>query len=304
MTAVIRTRAWPSIVIFAGLLGTSAGAFAQAPATGNEAEAKRLYDEGFRLGRDEGHWCDAIDPFTKSQALNPTAKTLANTGVAQEKCGQLIEARLTFATFVDQYGNAPEGQQLIERVRAYLDSLDQRIPKVKLNATGLLPTDRLELDGEPVDPKYAAEYIAVNPGKHIVTVVRDTGVAMTEEFTIAERENRVPEFSVPPPCADEDKDGKCDEQCVDRNLDGKCDKDQCSDWDNNKQICLDETGESEGGGIFSEPVFWIVGGAVVAAGVILAIVLSSSPKDEKPTPDDFGGPFKPTGGNATALTSF
>ncbi|MCA9602862.1 MAG: hypothetical protein KC417_12590, partial [Myxococcales bacterium] len=53
----------------------------------------------------------------------------------------------------------------------------------------------------------------------------------------------------------------------------------------------------ESGGLLKSPVFWVVMGAVVVAGVVTAVLLSSSTADAKPTDD-------PVTGRAVTLVSF
>ncbi|MEZ4255372.1 MAG: hypothetical protein R3A78_06600 [Polyangiales bacterium] len=291
--AILALTALPSLVFAQG----------RGPSAADEEAAARESDRGRDLAREE-KWCDAVGAFQKSYDLAPTPNKIVNIGIALDKCGRLMDAKNTFERYLE---TAPTGETA-SRVKSFLETLSQRIPQIRISTTGLLPDDKLALDGAAVDPAKVEQYLPVNPGEHTVTVERATGIAKRESFSVTEGEHRLVEIAVPPPCPDENHDNKCDTPCVDHDLDGKCDKDTCSDWDEEAQVCRDEAGSAaggtDGGSIFDEPVFWIVAGVVVAAGLAIGtyLIIDGLSSDEKCASSDFGGCFKPSA-SSSALTN-
>ncbi|MCA9580734.1 MAG: hypothetical protein KC416_03000 [Myxococcales bacterium] len=300
-------KAWilgRALLLFCSLVSVwGSQAHAQVAATAaEEREANERTKEGAAL-MEADKACEAVKKFEESMELFPDPRKLINIGLANEKCGNLVESRTAFQTFVGEHGgNYPS--DFVEKVQSKLDQLAPRIPQIKLLIQGIEgETVQIRLDGQDLPAETSiGEYIAVNPGKHTVEVHRNTGLAKREQFEVADWERRQVEFVVPPPCQDLDQDNKCDEMCTDRDLNGTCDKDECSGtWNEKRKICVVDRDEESS--IVDEPVFWIVTGAVVVAGLAVGAYFIIDSQIETPEPATStwpNGPFKVS----NALTTF
>jgi hypothetical protein len=176
----MRTLSW----LLAALLWTlAASAPAAAQATPSPAElslARQEFVAGVEAAR-SGAWQQAFDRFQRSYALYPHAETLFNLAGAERRLGQLVAAAESYRAYLrhDETATAPDNRAYALKA---LDELAASVGHVVLRVAGVLSTDRVALDGVPLNRAALSAELPVDPGKHVVTVHRDGNEVLRREF--------------------------------------------------------------------------------------------------------------------------
>ena len=128
----------------------------------------------------------ALVEFQRSLALSGGVDLLFNIGRTYQEMGRYAEA----AGVIDEYLRrardlTPERRQEVTRM---LTSLRGFIAHLRVRVTPVDAT--VALDGEPVDRARLAGSLAVNPGRHVVTVQRPGFTTRAEPVVVASGETR------------------------------------------------------------------------------------------------------------------
>ena len=158
--------------------------------------ASTLKQQGVKAAQ-EKNWQVARERFEQSYALDPRPLTLFNLAVAQEHTDRLVEARESYALFLEQSA-ATDSEQFRKLARAAIPMLDKAIPTLQLRPTGLAAGDAIELDGRAVD---ATAPLALDPGSHTVVVRRGREPIIERSVTVARGARDELELAIPPPPA-------------------------------------------------------------------------------------------------------
>ena len=178
-------RIRPLLVLVALALGTPR-AFAD--------QANTLKQQGLKAAQDK-NWEVARQRFEQSYALDPRPLTLFNLAVAQEHTGQLLAARESYAAFLEQA--APGENETFRRLaRDAIPTLDKAIPTLRIRATGLVPADVVEVDGQ--DATIDAP-IPLDPGSHTVAVRRGREAIAQRTVALTRGRRDEVELAVPAP---------------------------------------------------------------------------------------------------------
>jgi hypothetical protein len=164
-----------------------------ARATGAEAQAQLLFNQGVEAAR-ESRWSDARAAFERAYGLSPRPVVLINLAGAEARTGQLMRAARNYRRILEGTPS-PDNAAFRKAAREVLPTLEARIPRIRLYASGLGPTDVVEIDGDTVAPGQVADPHLVDPGPHTV-VVKRLGVERARvAFSLAEGESHY--MSVP-----------------------------------------------------------------------------------------------------------
>lgn len=225
---------------------------AQAQSASEQALARDQFRTGVAAARG-GHWEEAVDAFQRSLELAPRPMTMMNLAGALVQVGRLVEAAEAYRMFLAE-ATSGAAARVRGEAQSQLEALEPQIPHVRLHIFELADSDVVQLDEYQLSPAAIDAPLPVDPGHHVVTVSRNGTVLTTRELDIAAAEEATVEMRVdalPPP------------------------EDVVTPPDPLAPV----PPASGGGSVFDDPVFWIVGG-VVLAGLIgggIAIGVATQP---------------------------
>lgn len=161
----------PHVLLLSALLASGAmtlprDALAQAPSAANEAERKRLYEEGLALA-DTGDWAAALERFRRVVAIRSAPRALYTMAQAEERIGQLATAMATYRRALAD-AKAAKDTEVGDAASAAITSLDPRVPRIDLEVPAGVNDATASLDGRTVAAETAS--LEVNPGEHIIAV--------------------------------------------------------------------------------------------------------------------------------------
>ena len=132
-----------------------------------DARARALFEEGTRLV-DAGDLAGALNRYRAAYEVVPRAMLLRNIGAVLVELDRRSEAANAFAEYLAQSDVEPEWIAEVERVLARLDA---SLGRLRLRVDG--GRVNVRLDGVPVGASPLDRVIRVDPGTHLVTVVRE-----------------------------------------------------------------------------------------------------------------------------------
>jgi hypothetical protein len=199
--------AWLALLSLGGI------ARAQEPTGADIERARALFVQGVEATRAE-RWEAARIAFERSLAIVDLPNTRLNLASAQAHTGRLVAAVENYRRFLTEATGAAE--RFRADAEAALAAVEPRIPRLRLRLRGLLPSDRLEVDGRALSREEAASAVPLDPGQHTVDVVRDGAVVARATFPLEEGvEREMPVAVLPRPATapapgdeDDDRDGR------------------------------------------------------------------------------------------------
>lgn len=208
--------------------------------------ANELYKSGHERVKSDD-WEGARDAFARAWALYPQPVILANLAGAEVQTGRLVEATEHYRQlFKNTTGLSPAEVEIAKKA---MERVEARLPHLRVTVANLRAADAVEIDGAPL-PRAAldADY-PVDPGTHVVRVVRDGSEEARGEVALAEGETKALRLVAPSVTAAPAP-----------------------------LIVTRPRAGDERGGIFGSPWFWVATGVVVVgagAAVCLAAVCRS-----------------------------
>lgn len=164
----------------------AAGRAAAEPTDAEKEAARILFTEGKEL-RDAGKVADSLDRFARAYDLAATPITALELGRTHAMLGHLVEARRLYRSIEALEIKPSESEKSsAARVEAkqLAQALDARIPTIVIAVVGDDALDSVTLDGKALDPTKLSSPIAIDPGKHVITVrgktERTTSVVVAE----------------------------------------------------------------------------------------------------------------------------
>lgn len=116
---------------------------------------------------ERGKWEDALREFEEAYALDPQPLNLYDVAQARLKTRRFRAASEAFARLVESPGLS---QVQRDRAREGVATAREHVGKVRVSSPAGRPTDTLTVDGAAVR---VDESIEVDPGRHVVRVVRE-----------------------------------------------------------------------------------------------------------------------------------
>ncbi|UJR81103.1 hypothetical protein [Sandaracinus amylolyticus] len=157
--------------------------------------ARSLYEDGVRAARAR-RWPEARGAFERSYALYPRPITLMNLAGAQRQTGRLVAASESYRRFLRD-ASERERRDYGAAIESALGGIDAQIAHATLRIEGLDPGDRVQLDGEALDPRALGTEIALDPGEHRVVIARTEQTLLDHPFTLREGERTEVALEVP-----------------------------------------------------------------------------------------------------------
>ncbi|MEI8255186.1 MAG: hypothetical protein WCJ30_05880, partial [Deltaproteobacteria bacterium] len=181
-------------------LGAPAHAQTAAP-TPPSANEIALAREQSRIGVEaarQQRWTEAREAFERSYRLYPRTLTLLNLAGAQVESGQLVEGTESYRRFLQEATSGPAAAQRDAAQHALMDA-EARIPRLRVAAAGLLASDQLLLDGQAVSHAALGAQLPVDPGPHVLAVLRNGTDIVHTSFSVEPRGTRDVSLTVPAP---------------------------------------------------------------------------------------------------------
>jgi len=157
-----------------------------ADASAGPDEAARLFREG-RAAMKAEDYASAAEKLARSQQLDPSPGTLLNLALCEEKLGQLGKAWTHIQAVLEVL---PPGDPRRPIAEEKAGALKVRVPWIVLELDDSVADNAtIQLDDRRLQPPELSHPIAVDPGRHKVTVSTATGT--TEEVVdISEGETK------------------------------------------------------------------------------------------------------------------
>ena len=135
------------------------------------AIARALFKQGVEFAASR-QWDEAADAFERSLKLSPRPITVFNLAGAQAATGRIVAGIENYRRFI-RSANAPRYSGYVRAARSAIAELEPKQARLQLEVRGLQVTDRVTLDGRPLDLASVGVPIPVDPGAHEAAVHRD-----------------------------------------------------------------------------------------------------------------------------------
>ena len=199
------------------------------------AEARTLFVSGQR-DVDAGRWADAVDNFERAYELSGVPTALYNLGFALRALGRHRDSRDAFDRLIREHPDFDA--ERLEQAEVYLDEAKSRVAVIEILALADALRYRISFDGQRVeDDGDRPISIDTDPGSHTLSVRHSDSAPFLWEGNVSEGELLSVTYE---PTEDDDESGG---------------------------------GEEEGSSVFESPWFWVITGAIVAAGAGVGLFL-------------------------------
>ncbi|MFO0758945.1 MAG: tetratricopeptide repeat protein [Byssovorax sp.] len=277
-------------------LALSAGAASAAPSAKDKNDARALVTDAKKAIK-EKRFADAEKALRSADELDPSPQNKIDLGQVLAEQGKLVDASKVLHSVADAADTSPAGKKAQDAAKKALKELEPKIPWIQVEVTGPGEGTKVvvKLDGAEVD---ATADIAADLGDHQVSVSADGFQPADKSLKLTEGAHEHLSFALAPaPSSKETKSGGTlvpgiiglgvgavglglgigfGVMALGQTEDAKknCTGNICS------PAAADDISASKTSGNVSTAGF-IIGGAGVAAGVVLLIALGGGKKDEK-----------------------
>lgn len=225
-----------------------------AQSASEQSLARDQFREGVRASREQ-QWPEAVEAFQRSLELAPRPMTMMNLAGALAQVGQLVEAAEAYRMFLSE-AQSGAAARVRGEAQTQLDALEARIPHVRLQIHGRLDSDTVTLDEYQLSAAAVGSPLPVDPGEHTLTITRDGFDPRAVTFTAQEGVQSEVVLEAWPDLSASPHEGEGDPLAPPPPQDGNH-------------------------SIFDEPLFWILGGVilagVIAAGIGIGFATQSAP---------------------------
>lgn len=172
---------WRALLLLAILV---TGLPLQAQTDAELEQGRALYRDGLSLEA-AGDWAGALQKFEQVARVRLTPQVRFHIARCKEYLGRWTEALGDYrlAEYEATQIGAKEQSQIAE-ARALLE---ERVPKLVINAVDGSQVSRLSLDGVELGRSRLGAQLAVNPGPHRITVVYTGGASRNVDVNVQER---------------------------------------------------------------------------------------------------------------------
>ena len=150
------------------------------------AAARALFEQGVAATR-EGRWDDAGAAFERSYAIAARPSTLLNLAGVQARRGRLVEASEAYRRVLTDAERGERGQRLRDQATTELEGLLPRLAHVTIRLREpARPGDAFLLDDAPLNAALVGIDTPMDPGDHVVVLLREGAPAGRASFTAQE----------------------------------------------------------------------------------------------------------------------
>ncbi|HZO14716.1 MAG TPA: hypothetical protein VFB62_15690, partial [Polyangiaceae bacterium] len=151
------------------------------PTAGELSTARQLFSEGIAAERAQ-RWEDALKLFRKVATIAPSPVVRFHVGLNAEKTGHWVEGVNAFQLAVRD-ANKKGDDEVASKAAAELERLQPRVPRVVINVPDDAADLSIEIDGKPVRASLAGTPVFVDPGGRRI-VVRAKNYDKASEHTV------------------------------------------------------------------------------------------------------------------------
>ena len=167
-------------IILVGCFASGAHAQTSAPSASEMALGREQFASGMYHARAE-RWAEASAAFERAYTLTHRPAILINLATAQAQTGRPVEAAESLRQFLRDDHEVGERRTAAE---AALAELLPEIPHATLTVAGLAVGDELRLDEGSLSRAVLGSPLPIDPGPHVVTVVRGGATLVRSTFVI------------------------------------------------------------------------------------------------------------------------
>lgn len=162
------------------------GLDAHAQAPGEIALAREQFTVGVEAAR-AANWPQALAAFERSYALYAHPETLFNIAGARQKLGQLVAASEAYRSYLRNPATASDTTRRAQ-AEARLAEITPEIARVGIRVEGLVEGDVLRLDDRELSRAALDADLPIDPGQHRLRLLAGSEVVGETEFAIHARE--------------------------------------------------------------------------------------------------------------------
>jgi hypothetical protein len=176
-----------SIAMAAATLLCAATAAAD-PTSTEIAVGRKLFKEAVELENAQ-RWAEAAEKIRGAIAIKDTPGLRFHLARCEEEQGRLVEALIEYGRAEDLMRGGISAPDVVPLLKPARESLEQRVPSLKLILPGDVPSPGIEVNGVALAPSVAGEPAPLNPGRYRV-VVRAFGRQPFERDVVLELGSR------------------------------------------------------------------------------------------------------------------
>lgn len=182
------------------LLVVSTRGAAQTPNDAAAKNAARTLAQSGKTRFEAGDFAGALQALEEAEKYFRAPTITRMRALTLEKLGRLTEAKRVHRQLVDEKlpeRAPPEFVRAQEESQKSLESLETRIPRLRISLAHAPLGTKVTLDGSPLDPA-ASEAVRVDPGKHTVEVTPPSGEKLSRDVDLAEQADERIAFDLAP----------------------------------------------------------------------------------------------------------
>jgi hypothetical protein len=180
-----------ALALAGGALLCPRAAEAQQVSEADRQGARDLWQQGYQL-QQAGQYAEALDKFTRAQAVFSAPTNLLHMAECQAQLGLLVESAETYRGLINLAlpANAPPAFSAAQtQGKAELQQVEARIPKVVVQVTPPnLPGLSVTIDGQPMNVALVGVERPIDPGPHKILVGAPGYARLEGAVTIKEKE--------------------------------------------------------------------------------------------------------------------
>jgi len=166
------------------LFVTTVATLVAPPAHAQEADATRLYNEGWRLYK-EKQYAEACPLLERSLAASPKIRTRGALALCYEDTGRLASAYTTWRAVADQAREAGAVEApTLKRAVQKSEQLLPRITRVVFQVVDSPANLQVQLDGRPLAAAELGAPVPVDPGEHRIDAKAPDRVDWRGSFSV------------------------------------------------------------------------------------------------------------------------
>jgi len=261
---------------FTPLALTATAEVAQAQDERDTATARSLFEQGVELA-DKGDWAGAADRFERSDRLRHSPVVAYNLANAWVELGRLVEAAELLRQIEKEEGAKPGVKK---DARALLSQLEPRIATLVVEVESQPAPKDVRVNDRPFPEEAMGVPTPIDPGSVVVTVTDPKGAVLWSkrvEVTPGGQERIT--ITMPKPVEPAPAVVPTPRETAQRSQEPQPTADAYDDGD-----LVDDEDKA----FYEEPWVWVGAGAVIAVGVVVAVLLASGGSDSKEPTEPMG----------------
>jgi hypothetical protein len=167
------------------------------PSGKERARARRLFEEAAEL-ENAREWSLAAEKLSEALGIVETPGLRYHLAFCQEARSLMVEALANYDRAEQLIAAGNKAPDVVELLVPKRDALRLRVPKLRVSAQRPAAVERVAIDGILIARELVEQPIALNPGRHRVTVwAKDNPTPLEHEVTLSEGVTHTEQFAWP-----------------------------------------------------------------------------------------------------------